>query len=343
MRTSVGLVVETGAALEVHHFAVLAGYGAEAINPYLAFDTIQSICRQPAGPADLRGRAEALYQGGRQGAVEGHVQDGHLHLPVLLRRADLRRDRPNTAFVDRYFTGTQTTVEGIGLEQVAEEAVRWHAQGYGNEQIYRKHLDVGGDYAFRLRGEDHVWTPDSIAKLQHAARANSWETYEEFARLINEQNEHLLTFRGLMDFQWAEQPIPLDEVEPAKEIVKRFATGAMSFGSISYEAHSTLAKAMNAIGGKSNTGEGGEEPERFNPLPDGSMNPERSAIKQVASGRFGVTTEYLVNADDIQIKIAQGAKPGEGGQLPGHKVSPWIARVRHSHRRGRPDLTAAAP
>ena len=189
---------------------------------------------------------------------------------------------------------------------------------------------MGGDYAFRLRGEDHVWTPQTIAKLQHATRANKAETYEEYARLVNEQSEKLMTFRGLMDFKWADRPLSLEAVEPATEIVKRFATGAMSFGSISYEAHSTLARAMNRLGGKSNTGEGGEEPERFNPLPDGSRNPERSAIKQVASGRFGVTIEYLANSDDIQIKIAQGAKPGEGGQLPGHKVNRQIARVRHS-------------
>ncbi|MGD1991273.1 MAG: glutamate synthase-related protein, partial [Chromatiales bacterium] len=216
------------------------------------------------------------------------------------------------------------------LDEVAQEAVRWHSDAYGEKQIFEKHLDVGGDYAYRLRGEAHNWTPESIAKLQHAVRSNDANTYREYTRLINEQNERLLTLRGLMDFNWAETPLPLDEVEPAKEIVKRFATGAMSFGSISYEAHSTLARAMNFLGGKSNTGEGGEEPERFMPLEDGSMNPERSAIKQVASGRFGVTTEYLVNSDDIQIKMAQGAKPGEGGQLPGHKVNAQIARVRHS-------------
>ncbi|WP_020504845.1 glutamate synthase large subunit [Lamprocystis purpurea] len=330
MRTSSGLVVETGGALEVHHFAVLAGYGAEAINPYLAFDTIQSLLRALPDQPSFEDAQKRYIKAVGKGLLKVMSKMGISTFQSYCGAQIFDAVGLRTSFVDRYFTGTQTTVEGIGLDQVAEEAVRWHAQGYGDEQIYRKHLDVGGDYAFRLRGEDHVWTPDSIAKLQHAARANSWQTYEEFSRLINEQNEHLLTFRGLLDFKWAAEPIPLDEVEPAKAIVKRFATGAMSFGSISYEAHSTLAKAMNALGGKSNTGEGGEEPERFNPLPDGSRNPERSAIKQVASGRFGVTTEYLVNADDIQIKIAQGAKPGEGGQLPGHKVSPWIARVRHS-------------
>ena len=194
--------------------------------------------------------------------------------------------------------------------------------------IYRNMLDVGGDYAFRIRGEDHAWTPDSVAKLQHAVRGNLPDEYKAFAQSINEQNERLLTIRGLMQFKWADQPIPLDEVEPASEIVKRFSTGAMSFGSISREAHTTLAIAMNRIGGRSNTGEGGEESDRYKRLPNGDSM--RSAIKQVASGRFGVTIEYLVNADDLQIKIAQGAKPGEGGQLPGHKVSKDIAKVRHS-------------
>ncbi len=330
LRTSSGLVVETGAALEVHHFATLAGYGAEAINPYLAFDTIQSL--RPRLPERLsfeeaQGRyIKAVGKGLKKVMSKMGISTFQSYCGAQIFDAV----GLNSDFVRHYFTGTQTMVEGIGLEEIAEEAVRWHEQGYGTEQTLRKHLDPGGDYAFRLRGEDHVWTPESIAKLQHATRGNSWGTYEEYARMLNEQSERLLTFRGLMDFRFAAEPLPLEEIEPAKEIVKRFATGAMSFGSISYEAHSTLAKAMNAIGGKSNTGEGGEEPERFQPLPDGSTNPERSAIKQVASGRFGVTTEYLVNADDIQIKIAQGAKPGEGGQLPGHKVNAQIARVRHS-------------
>ena len=206
--------------------------------------------------------------------------------------------------------------------------MRRHADAYGDNPIYQAMLDVGGDYAFRLRGEDHAWTPESVARLQHAVRGNSPDDYEAFARSINEQSERLLTIRGLMELQAGRRAGPLDEVEPAAEIVKRFATGAMSFGSISREAHTTLAIAMNRIGGKSNTGEGGEEADRFKPLPNGDSM--RSAIKQVASGRFGVTAEYLVNADDIQIKMAQGAKPGEGGQLPGHKVDKNIARVRHS-------------
>ena len=206
--------------------------------------------------------------------------------------------------------------------------MRRHRDAYGDNPIYRTMLDAGGDYAFRLRGEDHAWTPQSVSSLQHAVRGNLPEEYKAFAATINEQSERLLTIRGLMDFKWAEAAIPLEEVEPAADIVKRFATGAMSFGSISREAHTTLAIAMNRIGGKSNTGEGGEESDRFKPMANGDSM--RSAIKQVASGRFGVTTEYLVNADDIQIKMAQGAKPGEGGQLPGHKVDENIARVRRS-------------
>ena len=336
LRTDVGLVVETGAAIEVHHFATLAGYGAEAINPYLAFDTIQALLPTLAktpGVNDVPTLEEArkrYVKAVGKGLLKVMSKMGISTYQSYCGAQIFDAVGLSSAFVDRYFTGTSTTIEGIGLNEVAAEAVRWHRNAFGNAQIYRKHLDVGGDYAFRLRGEGHVWTPETIGKLQHAVRGNNAKTYEEFSRLVNQQNENLLTLRGLFEFRFAAEPVPLDEVESAKEIVKRFATGAMSFGSISYEAHSTLAKAMNAIGGKSNTGEGGEEPERFNPLPDGSMNPERSAIKQVASGRFGVTTEYLVNADDIQIKMAQGAKPGEGGQLPGHKVNQQIARVRHS-------------
>jgi len=330
LRTSSGLVLETGATLEVHHYATLAGYGAEAVNPYLAFDTIQSLLPHLPEPLTFEEAQKRYIKAVGKGLLKVMSKMGISTFQSYCGAQIFDAVGLSSGFVAKYFTGTHTTVEGIGLAEIAEEAVRWHRQGYGEELIYRRHLDAGGDYAFRLRGEDHAWTPDTIAKLQHASRANSWETYEDYARLINEQNERLLTLRGLTDFEWAAEPVPLGEVEPASQIVKRFATGAMSFGSISYEAHSTLARAMNAIGGKSNTGEGGEEPERFMPLPDGSRNPERSAIKQVASGRFGVTTEYLVNSDDIQIKIAQGAKPGEGGQLPGHKVNAQIARVRHS-------------
>jgi len=330
LRTSSGLVVETGAALEVHHFATLAGYGAEAINPYLAFDTIAELLPRLPERLDFETAQQRYIKAVGKGLLKVMSKMGISTYQSYCGAQIFDAVGLASPFVEAWFTGTHTWVEGVGLMEIARETVQWHRAGYGGAHIYRNHLDVGGDYAFRLRGEDHVWTPDTIARLQHATRADNAETYEGYARMVNEQSEKLMTFRGLMDFKWAERPLPLEAVEPAGEIVKRFATGAMSFGSISYEAHSTLARAMNRLGGKSNTGEGGEEPERFNPLPDGSRNPERSAIKQVASGRFGVTIEYLANSDDIQIKIAQGAKPGEGGQLPGHKVNRQIARVRHS-------------
>ncbi len=330
LRTESGLVVETGGALEVHHFATLAGYGAEAVNPYLAFDTIQAMLPGLSDPLDFLAAQTRYIKAVGKGLKKVMSKMGISTYQSYCGAQIFDAVGLSTRFIEDYFTGTTTTIEGAGLEEVAAEAVKWHEKAYGDQQIYRNHLDVGGDYAYRMRGEDHIWTPQTIAKLQHAVRSNDWKTYQDFADAINNQNEILLTLRGLFEFKKADTPVPLDEVEPASAIVKRFATGAMSFGSISYEAHSTLAKAMNRIGGKSNTGEGGEEPERFSPLADGSRNPERSAIKQVASGRFGVTTEYLVNADDIQIKMAQGAKPGEGGQLPGHKVNQQIARVRHS-------------
>jgi len=328
LRTESGLVVETGAAREVHHFATLAGYGAEAINPYLAFESLVAIREQlpeKPDPEELRTRyIKAVGKGLLKVMSKMGISTYQSYCGAQIFDAV----GLSTAFVDKYFTGTATTIEGAGLQEIAEETVRWHRDAYGNAPIYQDKLDVGGDYAFRLRGEDHVWTPDTIAKLQHSTRANDAKTFREFSQLINEQNERLLNLRGLFEFNFSETPIPLDEVEPASEIVKRFATGAMSFGSISYEAHTTLAIAMNRIGGKSNTGEGGEQPERFKMLDNGDS--KRSAIKQVASGRFGVTTEYLVNSDMIQIKMAQGAKPGEGGQLPGHKVDATIAKVRHS-------------
>ncbi|MGY4301579.1 glutamate synthase (NADPH/NADH) large chain [Bradyrhizobium sp. i1.4.4] len=292
--------------------------------------------RDEGPPARLARRLrdrQALHQVDRQGPAQGDVQDGHLDLPILLRRADLRRRRPQGGLRRlKFFAGTHTRVEGVGLAEIAEEAVRRHADAFGEAQVYKTALDVGGEYAYRSRGEDHAWTAESVGLLQHAARGNSLERYRAFARILNEQSERLLTLRGLFRIKNADEekrkPIPIDQVEPAKDIVKRFATGAMSFGSISREAHTTLAIAMNRIGGKSNTGEGGEEADRFKPMPNGDSM--RSAIKQVASGRFGVTTEYLVNSDMMQIKMAQGAKPGEGGQLPGHKVDATIAKVRHS-------------
>src|SRR6202041_333791 len=231
-----------------------------------------------------------------------------------------------------YFTGTATRIEGVGLAEIAEEAVQRHRDAFSDAPVYRSALDVGGEYAFRVRGEDHVWNAATVSALQHAVRGNSVEKYRQFARIINDQTAPLLTIRGLFRIKSAaddgRKPVPLEEVESAQTIVKRFSTGAMSYGSISREAHTTLAIAMNRIGGKSNTGEGGEESDRYKRMPNGDSM--RSAIKQVASGRFGVTAEYLVNSDMMQIKMAQGAKPGEGGQLPGHKVDAVIAKVRHS-------------
>ncbi|BBC71206.1 glutamate synthase [Altererythrobacter sp. B11] len=328
LRMQTGLVVETGEAREVHHFCVLAGYGAEAVNPYLAFETLEHIRAEELpqlAPADVRKNyIKAVGKGIQKVMSKMGISTYQSYCGAQIFDAV----GLSSAFVEKYFTGTATTIEGIGLLEVAQESVRRHAAAYGDNPIYRTMLDAGGIYQYRIRGEDHAWTPSNIANLQHAVRGNRWENYEEFARSINEQAERLLTIRGLMEFKPAGEPLDISEVEPAEEIVKRFATGAMSYGSISWEAHTTLALAMNRIGGKSNTGEGGEDPKRFVPLPNGDTM--RSAIKQVASGRFGVTTEYLVNADDIQIKMAQGAKPGEGGQLPGHKVDKTIGATRHS-------------
>jgi len=325
LRTETGLVVETGAALEIHHFATLAGYGAEAINPWLALETVDDNLASFDPNMDIETAHKNYIKSVGKGLKKVMSKMGICTYQSYCGAVGLSSD-----FVEKYFKGTSTTIEGIGLKEISREARRCHQRGYGNKKVYEKHLDVGGDYAYRVRGEKHVWTPITISKLQHAVRGNDATSFAEFSKTIDEQSEGLLTLRGLMEFDFSSKSVSIDEVEPAKEIVKRFATGAMSFGSISHEAHSTLAIAMNEIGAKSNTGEGGEEVERFKPLGDGSMNPMRSAIKQVASGRFGVTAEYLVNGDDIQIKMAQGAKPGEGGQLPGHKVDERIGAVRHS-------------
>ncbi len=336
LRTSVGLVVESGEPREVHHFAVLAGYGAEAINPYLAFDTL----------ADMHTNGEFPAEVDAQEVVERYIKAIDKGLLKVMSKMGISTYQSycgaqifdavglSTDFVDKYFTGTATTIEGVGVAVIARETHARHSEAFGDDPVLASSLEVGGEYLYRMRGETHVWSPDSVALLQHAVRGNVPDTYREFADLVNAHAQGLNTIRGLFKITPAEEdgraPVPLDDVEPASEIVRRFSTGAMSFGSISREAHTTLARAMNRIGGKSNTGEGGEETDRFTPMPDGSMNPERSAIKQVASGRFGVTTEYLVNSDMIQIKVAQGAKPGEGGQLPGHKVDATIAQTRHS-------------
>lgn len=340
LRTESGLVIETAACLEVHHFATLAGYGAEAINPYMAFDSINSmlgLLKQK-----LNAKCPKDDEIDFEEAQQRYIRAVNKGLKKVMSKMGISTYQSycgaqifdaiglSDNFIDRYFTGTSSTVQGIGLAEIAKDIFIWHQQAYSDHPLYRTQLDAGGDYAYRIRGEAHIWNPETISKLQHATRGKNPKTFAEFSEMINKQDKVLFNLRGLFEFQWADKPIALAQVEPAEAIVKRFSTGAMSFGSISPEAHSTLAIAMNQIGGKSNTGEGGEQEDRYRPLKDQSQNPQRSAIKQVASGRFGVTTDYLVNADDLQIKIAQGAKPGEGGQLPGHKVSEQIAAVRHS-------------
>ncbi len=318
LRMQTGLVIETGEAREVHHFCVLAGYGAEAINPYLAFETIEALGGDAAAQANY---VKAVGKGILKVMSKMGISTYQSYCGAQIFDAI----GLSSAVVDRYFTGTATPIEGAGLDEIAAEAdARYHDAYRTPDNV----LNFGGVYGYRVGGEEHAWTPDSVADLQHAVRGGMHERYVTFARGINEQSRRLLTIRGLFDILPVGDPVPLDEVEPAAVIVRRFATGAMSFGSISREAHTTLAVAMNRMGGRSNTGEGGEESDRFLPANDGSSM--RSAIKQIASGRFGVTAEYLVNADDLQIKIAQGAKPGEGGQLPGHKVDAHIAAVRHA-------------
>jgi glutamate synthase (NADPH/NADH) large chain len=353
LRTSTGLVVETGSAREVHHFALLGGYGAEAVHPYLALETL----------LDLAGRGE--FGAGVDGrkAIKNYVKATGKGLKKVMSKMGISTYMSYTGsqifeavglardLVDRYFTGTTSSVGGIGVFEVAEEAIRTHRAAFDEDDpVLRGALDAGGEYAWRVRGEEHMWTPDAIAKLQHSARSNSYGTYQEYAAIVNDQSQRHLTFRGLFEFTFGRcTPVPIEEVEPAAEIVKRFSTGAMSLGSISTEAHTVLAIAMNRIGGKSNTGEGGEDRKRYAKVAAGEtllsrLGRERvevdialkegdslkSKIKQVASGRFGVTAEYLASAEMMQIKIAQGAKPGEGGQLPGRKVSEYIAEIRYA-------------
>ncbi len=332
LRTSVGLVVETGEAREVHHFACLAGYGAEAINPYLAFETLTAMAKDLPEPVSDHEVVKRFIKSIDKGLLKVMSKMGISTYQSYCGAQIFDAIGLSRAFVDEFFFGTATRIEGAGLSDIAEETDRRHRDAFGESPVLRTSLEVGGEYAYRVRGEAHSWTPQTVSLLQHAARGNARDRYDAFARTLNDQSEQFLTIRGLFRIKGAEEdrraPVPLDEVEPASEIVKRFSTGAMSFGSISREAHTTLAIAMNRIGGKSNTGEGGEESDRFKRLPNGDSM--RSAIKQVASGRFGVTAEYLVNSDMMQIKMAQGAKPGEGGQLPGHKVDAVIAKVRHS-------------
>src|SRR6204780_3884111 len=332
LRTSVGLVVESGEPREVHHFACLAGYGAEAINPYLAFETLIAMNDELPQKLDEKEVVKRYIKSIDKGILKVMSKMGISTYQSYCGAQIFDAVGLKSEFVAEYFTATATRIEGAGLDQIAEETVRRHRDAFSDVPVYRGMPDVGGEYAFRVRGEEHVWNALTVGTLQHAVRGNSYEKYRQYAAIINEQSEHLYTMRGLFRVKSPEEDgragVPIGEVEPARELVKRFSTGAMSYGSISREAHTTLAIAMNRIGGKSNTGEGGEESDRFKPLPNGDSM--RSAIKQVASGRFGVTAEYLVNSDMMQIKIAQGAKPGEGGQLPGYKVDKVIAKVRHS-------------
>jgi glutamate synthase (NADPH) large chain len=334
LRTSVGLVVESGEPREVHHFCCLAGYGAEAINPYLAFDTLHAMQAKGDFPPEvsIEEVGQRYIKSIGKGLLKVMAKMGISTYQSYCGAQIFDAIGLSTPLITRYFFGTSSAIEGIGLPEIAEDAVKRHSLAFGNAPELVHMLAVGGDYLYRERGEAHSWTPDAIAHLQHAVRLNSHEKYKTFANMINDQTKRTLALRGLWDLinapESGRKSIPLDEVEPAALIVRRFATGAMSYGSLSKEAHETMALAANAIGAKSNTGEGGEEPHRFKLMPDGRS--KRSAIKQIASGRFGVTAEYLVNADVLQIKMAQGAKPGEGGQLPGHKVDARIARVRHS-------------
>ena len=353
LRTSTGLVVETGSAREVHHFALLGGYGAEAVHPYLAFETLHELAGRGMLSKGLDGDKackhfiKAIGKGLAKVMSKMGISTYMSYTGAQIFEA-VGLSRP---LVEKYFNGTTSSVEGIGVFEVAEEAIRIHCAAFdADDPVLQLALDAGGEYAWRVRGEEHMWTPDAIAKLQQATRKQSAATYKEYAQIINDQSKRHMTFRGLFEFRFDRvKPVPIEEVEPAAEIVKRFSTGAMSLGSISTEAHTTLAVAMNRIGGKSNTGEGGEDRRRYAPVKTGETLASRigrarierdielkegdslkSKIKQVASGRFGVTAEYLASAEQIQIKMAQGAKPGEGGQLPGRKVSEYIAELRFS-------------
>lgn len=329
-RGAVGLVVETGDTWEVHHFACLLAFGATAINPYLALSTIKTL--KNSGSLETNLDIKALQKN-----YVKSVNDGLLKIFSKMGISTLQSYHGsqvfeilgiNQAVVDKYFTGAVTRIGGLGLDELARESLCKHKIGFGGSKTGAHLLPEGGIYQWKRRGEQHLFNPTTVHLLQHATRSNDYNVYKNYAKEINEQSEKHFTIRGLLDFAHHREPITLDEVEPAENIMKRFATGAMSFGSISHEAHSTMAIAMNRIGGKSNTGEGGEDEIRYEPLPNGDSM--RSAIKQVASARFGVTSNYLTNADELQIKMAQGAKPGEGGQLPGHKVDDWIAKTRHS-------------
>ena len=342
-RTQAGLVVECGDAREVHHMALLIGYGAGAINPYLAFESIEDLIAQGfhgLGELDPAKAVRNYIKACGKGVLKVMSKMGVSTVASYTGAQIFEAVGLGSELVDRYFTGTVSRLGGIGLDEIAAEVAARHATAHPTRPEERAHrkLELGGEYQWRREGEHHLFNPTTVFKLQHATRAKRFDIFREYSRAVDDQSKRLATLRGLFELKVGDrQPVPLEHVESEAAIMRRFSTGAMSYGSISAEAHETLAIAMNRIGGKSNTGEGGEDPERLH-------DPERrSAVKQVASGRFGVTAEYLTNADDLQIKMAQGAKPGEGGQLPGHKVYPWIAKTRYSTPGRRADQPAAAP
>ncbi|HEX4491551.1 MAG TPA: glutamate synthase large subunit [Acidimicrobiia bacterium] len=331
-RTRVGLVVETGEAREVHHFCLLLGYGAGAINPYLAFDALHHLVREEilAGLPERKAQQNYIKAAGK-GILKVMSKMGISTVASYTGAQIFEAVGLARSVVDEYFTGTASRIEGVDLDVIAAEVGARHRLAFPDrpEELAHRELPVGGEYQWRREGEYHLFNPETVFKLQHSTRTKRYDVFKEYTRLVDDQARQLATLRGLFELETgARAPVPIDEVEPVSEIVKRFSTGAMSYGSISKEAHETLAIAMNRLGARSNTGEGGEDADRFRPDANGDLR--RSAIKQVASGRFGVTSEYLVNATDLQIKMAQGAKPGEGGELPGHKVWPWIAKTRHS-------------
>jgi glutamate synthase domain-containing protein 2/glutamate synthase domain-containing protein 3 len=328
-RTRCGLVVESGDARDVHHCAVLLGYGAGVVNPYLAFETLDDMRHQGLLTGVTHDEAVGHYiHALNKGILKVMSKMGISTLQGYCGAQIFEAVGLDGAFVDRYFTRTTSRIGGAGLAVIAEEVIARHQRAFPARPGVQADLESGGEYQWRRDGEYHLFNPDTVFKLQHATRSGQYQVFKEYTTLVDDQNRRRATLRGLLDLKPASEPVPIDEVEPVEQIVKRFATGAMSFGSISQEAHETLAIAMNRLGGKSNTGEGGEDAARN--VPDANGDSRRSAVKQVASARFGVTSEYLVNADDLQIKMAQGAKPGEGGQLPGYKVYPWIAKVRHA-------------
>ena len=328
-RTRCALVVECGDAREVHHVSLLMGYGAGVVNPYVAFETIDDMILQGMLPGIDRDEAIAHYiKALNKGILKVMSKMGISTLQSYCGAQIFEAIGLSQSFIDRYFTHTMSRVSGVGIDVIAEEVRRRHERAFGPRPAGPEELDGGGEYQWRRDGEYHLFNPETVFKLQHATRTGQYSIFKEYTRLVDKQNQNRATLRGLFRLKPAGPPVPIDEVEPIESILKRFSTGAMSYGSISGEAHETLAIAMNRLGGRSNTGEGGEDPERY--VPDANGDSRRSAIKQVASARFGVTSEYLVNADDLQIKMAQGAKPGEGGQLPGAKVYPWIAKTRYA-------------